>query len=226
MASSRRSAVPAFEVMAVLERVAQTASRLVNTDREAAQTQSWRRDLSADDIRDIEAVAGPLLTELGYSDDASGAEPAAPATPTSRRGGAGLLGRLDSLRRRHGNDNNAFSRGDTAQWSVDRFMEAVADRDATKAAQLLSPDVEVSFPGSGEVIAGGDLVALAQRLIDRLDVRGTQLRGDCFGGEATFTMFCTHDAGDQLVHRVFAANVAPNGSIESMSCYEIRGELR
>lgn len=208
----------------VLERVGGTATRLVNTGRgeQASPVGSWQRELTAEQVAAVERVAGPLLTELGYPLSAPGEGRVEPA-PAETRIRPAITARLAARRRRNPPAAPSYTLGDIAQWAADRLLEALADRDPSKLAQVLAANAEISFPQARETLTGGDSLEVAGRVVERLDVRGTQTRGDCYGGLETFTMFCTHDDAGVSTHRVFVAIVAPDRTITALTCYQVHG---
>jgi hypothetical protein len=180
-----------------------------------------RPALNAAQRAEIDAVAAPLLRELGY-ETARSAAPARPAdgAPETRSR------RLAGLRRRGPSDPQVGTTSavpsDEVQRVIDQMLAALEQRDTGRLAELLSPAVAIRRHDTGEIATAAEGVeTAANALIDAAAPDGRQVRGDVYPGRPAFTVVLAHDDGGRRTHRVLLITVNDALLVSRVECYAI-----
>jgi hypothetical protein len=194
----------------------------------------WESRFSPADIAEFEAVAGPLLAELGYEAPPPGGTPAhlspaaaeatadeADPAPAPRRS---LLRRLAGrLLRRPGPDFAQLTHDAIfgTQALADQFLGAVAVRRFEDLGALFTPSAHIRIVGEDEVWQGRGAAAL-QRLTETLAtdpvLEGRQVRGDVHPAPGLFTVIAAYSTEQETAERTFVIG-AENGRISRLVYY-------
>lgn len=206
----------------MLEEVRRRAGVPVNVDRRnsAVGREKWRASMSPEDIRTVEAVAGGLMTDLGYAPAAAVPSRSAPATDLQARARTSLRRVRTAVQRRAtppaGDAAAPMSPLwlERAQWTVDELMSAVACDDEAAARALLTDDAVVTVPESGGTGVDAWWAAMPRHL-------GLKQRvADVHGGYPSYTVVTEHDDEGRRHLEVFV--ITPHGAKVGALAYYLR----
>ncbi|MHB8330436.1 MAG: sulfotransferase family protein [Acidimicrobiales bacterium] len=169
----------------------------------------WRTSWSRADVATFDAVAGDLLSTLGYEAAATRPALAAPRSVQMRHAGRRLIGSARPLRKTKAVPDESL---DAAQNTIDVFFDSLALGLVTKAVSLLAATADVSFSGSGEswtASGSGTASRLAEALrSDPIGWKERPLKEEIISGDQ-FVIFSLHAAPDGTrVQRVYIVCVA------------------
>jgi sulfotransferase family protein len=175
----------------------------------------WRQGLTEADVATISAVAGPMLTALGYTDaEADAAEvpqlPEPPASPASPAAPASLAARARAKARavvaRKGSrdpDQNLIRAITWLQEEslavAESFLEALAAGRTAEVADLLADDASVRIQRQGDTWEGHGpeaAPALTETFVKNLPSTARQTAGDVHPGVPTVTAVIDYDLGN------------------------------
>lgn len=203
----------------------------------------WRTALRADELAEVNAVAGPLLAELGYATPDPGlpsahadgrtgtADPVGP--PSSRPAVVGRLrsgaSRVRRRTRRHDGAGDVHRRIFEVQGTADAVAAAISARDVAALSALLAPDAVVRVVADGDdrrarAGAGRDLLAGCLAADPALD--GTVVWGDAHPGVPTCTVLARYRTTDGAVHDRVLAVTEEAGRVTSLTWYQLAAPRR
>ena len=186
---------------------------------------NWQRQLTSQQVADVEGVAGPLLRELGYSTGEGRRNGTNRESSSASDGGPPRSGRWRRVRKgpvAKGGPADGSVAGEQIQYVIDQMLSRLESRDAVGLASLLSPIVDVRLHDTGRTMNGAAGVAeVATALIDAMAPSGKQVRGDVYPGSPSFTVVWSHDSDAGRDHRVFVVTVDRSGLIERLDCYQM-----
>jgi hypothetical protein len=170
--------------------------------------------ITAAELAEIEAVAGELLGELGYPAVNAESKPARSSGRWKRsRDAEPPVSPAEDIP------------WDELQFTVDRTMAAIANRDAAALTDLFSPTVEVRLRDTGQTMRGTEtadgVARTAVALIEAASPHGSQIRGDSFPGRPSFTIVWTHDDRGSVAQRVFVVSVSRAMKVTAIDFYRL-----
>lgn len=198
----------------------------------------WRTALGPTGVAEVEAVAGPLLAELGYTTDEPVRPTAAkerapnggPAGSGSRWAALARRGRSVRTRARWYRHRSVANAGDVnrnifeAQAVADAVADAIAARDIDRLSSLLTPealvrvvDAERAQRARGE--AGRDLLGRCLAADPALD--GTVVWGDAHPAVPTCTVLTRFRTADGTSHDRVLAVTCDDGGVVGLSWYQL-----
>jgi len=236
------------EIMAAALVEAKSVANLTASDPRVAATK-WRSGASSEEIEEIERVARPLLTELGY--EAPRPRSARPAGRRRRSGGlvrrgarasralrpralrertrAALAGGLP--RRPHGNAHRSSAAGAEGGQAlleghevVDRLLERIHARRLEGLADLLDERASVRLV-SGDRVWEGRGSAAREALVAALDedeaFAGRQVRGEVLSGSPSYSAVLTYELpGGERAERLLFVRVRA-GRVRELAVYRL-----
>ncbi len=165
-----------------------------------------KRPLTRRELRELDAIAGDLMAELGYGRPAeAGSAPTGHALRAVTR----RLAALRRLRPASPAPAPRPSNPDSVLWLMDRLLSHAVDGHARQVADLLAPDVSVRIgEGATSVVLEGE--AGRDRLIEALTedpvLRWRQLASDLLPGNPTAAYVLTYeDESGARAERVLVA---------------------
>lgn len=182
----------------------------------------WRGGLSADQAAEFDAVAGPLLRELGYPELP---RPTAPGRSTLRKAAQrAYTSAHGALPRRHIKSEPGspqLSKYMTFAKTGDRIIEVLESDQPHRIADMVSSDALITIKDragqrAGRGSSGAEL--LAEQWRATADERHRQLRADVHIHDDALTVVLTHQATDGVeTHSMVVTQLRMSGSDATIS---------
>lgn len=201
------------------------------------RTGKWRTAFTADELAEVLEVAGPMLAELGYDVVGPGAAgpAAAKGTGVSQAARASRLSLLTQRARAAAGKVRRRLVGRPAatdvqrrifevQATADAVAAAVSSRDAEALAALLAPDALVRVVSDGRerrARGGPGQTLLEEVLATDPALAGTMVRGDVHPALPACTVVSRYRTADGALHDRVLVVIDDNGSVTSLTWYEL-----